>query len=99
MSPHIKKMLTDMTKKEEEKLLVPDKKAKDGAKKDSDVKTPNKPSAKTSDASSVSDEGDDSARKAEEELRQLEFVKSLERLTKENFNMVCYGIPDIYLTS
>jgi len=88
-------------KKDEERIVVPDKtKAREGGKelgtnkKESDEKI-------TSLDGSGSDGGEkeEEARRAEEEMRQAEFMRNLERIRMENLNMVCYGIPDVYLTN
>ena len=34
-----------------------------------------------------------------DELKRIEFIKSLERLRKENSNMILYGLPDIYFAN
>lgn len=98
-SPLIKKILTDYAKKEEEKLVVPDKKTN---KKDSEPKTPSKTekaSDKGSEEGTARTNESNEALKAEEEQKHAEFMKSLERLRKENFNMVLYGIPDVYMAN
>ena len=100
MSPFIKKILSDYSKKEEEKLVVPDKKSN---KKDSDPKTPSKAekvaSDKGSDKGTERTDEKSEALEAEEEQKRADFMKSLERIRKENFNMVLYGIPDVYMAN
>ena len=105
MSPHIKKVISDAVKKEEEqKNATVDTKGKGDKKKDSetavakDPKTP-KHTAKPGDSVDFAEQAKEDARKAEEEIKQGQFLKSLERLRKENFNMVLYGIPDIYMSN
>ncbi len=88
-------------KKDEERIVVPDKtKAKEGGKelgtnkKDSEDKIP------LLDGSGGDGGGkEEEARRTEEEMRQAEFMRKLERIRMENLNMVCYGIPDVYLTN
>ena len=39
---------------------------------------------------------DTNAKELEEEKR-LEVINNLAKLRRENYNMVCYGLPDIYM--
>lgn len=93
-----------MKREEELKTAVLDTKSKADKKKDSetavakDPKTP-KHTAKPEEVVDSAEKEKEEARKAEEEEKKTQFLKSLERLRKENFNMVLYGIPDVYMSS
>ena len=49
-------------------------------------------------AQSVSELSHSSQADAEEQ-KHLELVKMLSQIKKEYFNMVCYGLPDVFMTS
>lgn len=102
MSPHLRFILNENAKKEEEK--------KQAAANEKDKKDAKKPDAKTKDAkpkspkklenesqSGISPFHVDEQSKAEEEAKRLELLKNLSRVNKENLNMVCYGLPDVYM--
>ena len=101
LSPHVKKILSDVAKKEEETKPVQadkDKKEKITKKDTEAAKSPMK-SAKM-DESIVSAENIEASESSHhDELKRIEFIKNLERLRKENSNMILYGLPDIYLAN
>ena len=104
MSPHIKQVLTDHANKDEESKTVAVEKGKEKPKKEAEPAKAASTTAKDKNATPKSDEIDvevvkDENKEAEEQQKKLEFIKKLERLRKENFNMVLYGIPDIYLSN
>jgi len=93
VSPHIKNALSEVKKEEDKVLVVVDKtKVKEALDK-------KKESEENTTLVSSSEKEEEEARKNEEEMRQAEFMRKLERLKMENLNMVCYGIPDIYMSN
>jgi hypothetical protein len=100
VSPHIKSVLFEV-KKDDEKLVVPDKtKAKEGAKELGTNKKESEEKLTSLDGSGGDGgEKEEEARRTEEEMKQAEFMRNLERIRMDNLNMVCYGIPDVYLTN
>ena len=37
--------------------------------------------------------------KEKEEQKRIEFLNNLSKLRKENLNMICYGLPEVYVTN
>ena len=117
ISPHIKYMLTEASKKEEEnKAINSEKDAKKDAKKEGKkdtvkdekkskspakssapaTKSPPRSKSPTKKQQESSDDILASQREAEEENRLIHLQK-LMQLKKENCNMVCYGLPDVFM--
>ena len=117
ISPHIKHILMEAAKKEEEsKVSSNEKEAKKDAKKDAKKETikeekkskspvkssapvaKSPPRSPTKKQQESSDDIMSSQREAEEENKLIHLQK-LMQLRKENCNMVCYGLPDIFMQS
>ena len=123
VSPHLKHMLMEAAKKEEEaRIALVEKEAnkKEGAAKKEDKKNTMvvlKDEKKSKSPTKNSAHGDKSPtraksppkkdpaeellirqREAEEEAK-LVLLQKLSELRKENCNMVCYGLPDVFMSS
>jgi hypothetical protein len=94
ISPHIKLILAAKTKKEEETkkpAVAADK--KDGNKK-GELKNEKKESKSAITIVTI----DESKKNVEADLIKYENeLKELEKIKKENINMVCYGLPDVIM--
>lgn len=109
ISPHIKQMLINKAKKEEEsqKKQAQNLDAKDAAKKDakkdakdkakSPMRTDKKSLPATADSLQIDEK--QQQQKDELELNELKELQNLAIITKEKCNMVCYGVPDVYLVN
>ena len=114
VSPHVKKIIEDNIKREElkkqqqaekekEKKEKKDTKAGSERNKSPSNKKGEKPSElprTTSGAvQSTEDLSDQPSLVDIEEQKHLELLKSLSQIKKENFNMVCYGLPDVFMSN
>jgi len=109
VSPHLKFILTESPKKEEKDdkktqlANIPEKKddKKDKNKKETiKEKSPSrsKSPAKKVDPSAAAQENlAENNTKEQEEEKRAEMISNLARLRRENYNMICYGLPDIYM--
>jgi len=114
VSPHIKLIIEQNLKKEEEMkqtLLEREKKEKKDKenKKESSKESKNKSATekKQNEAakveqvvSNIQEEQEDQAVQKElEEMRIADLIKNFSKIKKENCNLVCYGLPDVYLSN
>ncbi|CAF0832143.1 unnamed protein product [Brachionus calyciflorus] len=107
IAPHLK-FLQQKEKEEEERKSVAN--SKNENKKDKKDAKPNKSDKKESKAASpkkqqvdldLESHADDSDyynnKQFDKEAKRLETLRNLSIMRKENLNMVCYGLPDVYL--
>jgi septum formation inhibitor MinC len=114
VSPHIKLIIEQNQKKEEEMrqtLLEREKKEKKDKenKKESSKESKNKSATEKKHVeaakaeqvvSNIQEEQEDQAAQKElEDMRIADLIKNLSKIKKENCNLICYGLPDVYLSN
>lgn len=101
-SPHLKLILAENMRKEEERRLAINEKDKKGDSKKTESKKETKSKSPTlteeEREQARREEEDAEMKKHEEETKRIEMIKNLSRLRKENLNMVCYGLPDVFIS-
>lgn len=109
VSPHLKHLLTEAKKEEESKAAAaqetkkePKKESKKDEKKSKDsVPVAKSPARSKSPSKKYQESSQDimsSQREADEENKMILFQK-LSAVRNENCNMVCYGLPDVFMCS
>lgn len=95
VSPHLKFLLEE--EKEEKKPAVEEK--KEGKKTDKKEITTKKEEQKKKEAEPEVAKDSQEARylQMNKEEKRLQILRNLSVVRKENLNMVCYGLPDVYL--
>lgn len=91
MSPHLKFLLEE--EKEEKKSPVGEK--KEGKK--TDKKETKETRKKEAEPEVVQDSEEARYLQVNKEEKRLQILRELAVVRKENLNMVCYGLPDVYL--